>query len=198
MIWRTSVVTEGPSVSDPYARLTRDVEKVRTFLIAQGLPEHQVVVSAVETTTIRSSQRQGPQSDNGGPDIRGSVAGYHLKQSLEIRSSEIDKLTDVSRRVTQLIHQGILLESEKPQYLYTKLSETKVVILAEAARDAKDRAKQIAASTGSTVGDLRSAEMGVLQITAADSNDVTGFGVNDTESLEKDITAVVHVTFAVN
>jgi hypothetical protein len=39
--------------------------------------------------------------------------------------------------------------------------------------------------------------MGVLQITAADDNDVSEMGVNDTKSLEKDITAVVHMTFAI-
>jgi len=40
--------------------------------------------------------------------------------------------------------------------------------------------------------------MGVLQITAADSNEVSDSGVNDTSSLEKDITAVVNIGFAVD
>ncbi|MBI3484164.1 MAG: SIMPL domain-containing protein, partial [Acidobacteria bacterium] len=128
--------------------------------------------------------------------LSGPITGYHLKQSLEIRSTEIDKITAVSRQVTELINQGILLESEEPQYLYTKLAQTKVEILADAAKDAMARAQQIAASTGSRVGEVCSADMGVLQITAADSNEVSGYGMNDTKSLEKDITAVVHITFA--
>ncbi len=74
----------------------------------------------------------------------------------------------------------------------------KVEMLGEAARDARQRAEQIAGSSGSKVGEMRSAEMGVLQITAANSNDVSGSGINDTTSLEKDITAVIHVTFALN
>jgi uncharacterized protein len=40
--------------------------------------------------------------------------------------------------------------------------------------------------------------MGVMQITAADSNEVSDYGVNDTSALEKDITAVVNVSFAIN
>jgi hypothetical protein len=40
--------------------------------------------------------------------------------------------------------------------------------------------------------------MGVLQITPADSNEVSDSGMNDTSSLEKDITAVVNIGFAVD
>ena len=71
-------------------------------------------------------------------------------------------------------------------------------MLAEAARDAHDRAQQIAGSNGRKAGDLRSAQMGVLQVTAADSTQFSGEGVNDTTSLEKDITAIVHATFAID
>ena len=42
------------------------------------------------------------------------------------------------------------------------------------------------------------AKMGVLQITAADSTDVSDYGVFDTTTIENDITAVVNVSFAVN
>jgi hypothetical protein len=117
---------------------------------------------------------------------------------LEIRSAEIDKLTEVSRKVTQLINQGILLESNEPEYLYTKLAELKVVMLADAARDGRERAAQIASSAGGKVGEMRSAEMGVLQVNAADANEISGYGVNDTKSVEKDVLAVVHVTFALD
>jgi hypothetical protein len=48
------------------------------------------------------------------------------------------------------------------------------------------------------IGSVRSARMGVLQITPADSNEVSDTGMNDTSSLEKDITAVVNVGFAVD
>jgi hypothetical protein len=60
------------------------------------------------------------------------------------------------------------------------------------------RAQQVASSTGSSIGSVRTARMGVMQITAADSNEVSDAGINDTSSLEKDITAVVNVGFAVD
>jgi hypothetical protein len=195
MIWKASVTVESASLAEAYGKLSHDVEKTKAFLVGHGVPENQIVISAVSTTPIRRGKNSSSRGEDG--ETAGTVRGYNLKQSLAIRSGDIDKVTSISRQVTELIHQAILLESEEPQYLYTRIAETKVVILAEAARDAKERAQQIAGSTGSKVGEIRSAEMGVLQITAADSNEVSGYGENDTKSLEKDITAVVHVTFAI-
>ncbi len=193
IIWRASVVVEAPTLADAYSRLSRDVEKVRAFLVAKKIPESQIVISSVDARPMRKSGRA--QEYEGG-ESGGPITGYHLTQSLQIKSTEIDNITAVSRQVTELINQGILLQSDAPQYLYTKLAEVKVEILAEAAKDALARANQIASSTGSRIGEVRSADMGVLQITSADSTEVTGYGVNDTSSLEKDITAVVHVKFA--
>ncbi|MGH9747343.1 MAG: SIMPL domain-containing protein [Candidatus Acidiferrales bacterium] len=198
MIWKASVSSEAASLPEAYAKLTRDVEKTKAFLVAQGVPEDQIVTSAVTTTTLRRGPVQRTANSNAGDStaLNSQVAGYQLKQSVEVRSTDVDKVTAVSREVTELIPLGILLESEDPAYLYTHLAETKVEILAAAARDARERARQLADSTGSRVGGMRSAEMGVLQITAADANNVSDYGENDTKSLNKDITAVVHVTFA--
>jgi hypothetical protein len=203
MVWRTSVSAEAATLADAYSRLSRDVEKTRSFLVAQGFPQKQIVISAVATTPIRSSSRGAQKMQNAPEDgapasFNTRITGYTLTQSLEIRSAEIDKLTEVSRKVTQLINQGILLESNEPEYLYTKLAELKVVMLADAARDGRERAAQIASSAGGKVGEMRSAEMGVLQVNAADANEISGYGVNDTKSVEKDVLAVVHVTFALD
>jgi hypothetical protein len=166
------------------------VPRVRQYLISKGVPAEQIVVSSVTTSTQRSRDENGQET--------GAVTGYTMSQTIEVRSTDVEKITRISREVTELIDQGILLESSAPQYLYTKLGDLKIEMLAEAAKDAKARATQIASSTGSTVGSVRSARMGVMQITAADSNDVSDSGMNDTSSLEKDITAVVNVSFAVD
>lgn len=203
MVWRTSVSAEAATLADAYSRLTRDVEKTKSFLVAQGFPENQIVISAVTTTPIRSARggmqkMQVAPEDGGTASFNNRITSYTLTQSLEIRSAEIDKLTATSRKVTQLINQGILLESNEPEYLYTKLAELKVVMLADAARDARERAAQIASSAGGKVGEMRSAEMGVMQVNAADANEISGYGVNDMKSVEKDVLAVVHATFALD
>jgi hypothetical protein len=110
----------------------------------------------------------------------------------------VAKIATVAREATELINQGILIESSAPRYYYTKIGDLKVEMLGEAAKDAKERAERIASSTGNSIGSVRSAKMGVLQITAADSTDVSDYGVYDTSTVEKDMTAVVNASFAVN
>ena len=164
--------------------------KVRQYLLTQGVQPGEIKLSAIESTTLNE---RGPNGED-----TGRLSGYSLKQSVEVRSQNVARVEKLSREATELINQGILLESYPPQYVYTKLSDVKQEMLAEATKDAKARAQKIASSVGSEIGGVRSARMGVLQITPADSNDVSDSGMSDTTSVEKDITSVVSVTFAVH
>ena len=71
-------------------------------------------------------------------------------------------------------------------------------MLGRATENAKQRATSMASSTGNRIGTIRSAKMGVFQITPPTSTDVSDYGENDTSSLEKKVMAVVSVTFAIN
>lgn len=82
------------------------------------------------------------------------------------------------------------------EYLYTRLAALRVEMLAEATQDARRRAEVMAHSVGSAIGPIRAARMGVFQITPRHSTEVSGEGIYDTTSVEKNITAVVSVTFA--
>ena len=126
------------------------------------------------------------------------LKGGTFWETLPVDINDVEKIEKIAREATELINQGILLESGAPEYYYTKIADLKIEMLAEAAKDAKTRAEQVAKSTGSSIGSVRTARMGVMQITAADSNEVSDAGINDTSSLEKDIMAVVNVGFAVD
>ena len=58
------------------------------------------------------------------------------------------------------------------------------------------RAKVLVDATGGKLGGLRDVNVGVFQITAPNSTEVSDYGVYDTSTLRKDVTAVVNVTFA--
>jgi hypothetical protein len=190
VIWRSGVTYQATQLSDAYKSLSDNVPKVKQYLISKGIPENQITVSSISSQTLHEKDASGEET--------GKITGYSLRQELEVRSNDVDKISQIAREATELINQGILIESMPPEYHYTKLGDLKIEMLSEAAKDAKARAQQIASSTGSQIGSLRSAKMGVLQITPADSNEVSDSGMNDTTSLEKDITAVVNVSFEVD
>ena len=190
VVWKSAISYQAPVLSDAYRSLSEAVPKVKAYLVSKGIPENQITVSAISSQTLHAKNSDGIDTSE--------INGYSLRQELSVRSTEVQKIAQIAREATELINQGILIESMAPEYLYTKLGDLKIEMLAEAAKDAKVRAEQIAQSTGSSIGSVRTARMGVLQITAADSNEVSDSGMNDSSSLEKDITAVVNIGFAVD
>jgi uncharacterized protein len=189
VVWSAGVSYQAPTLADAYRQLSENVPRVKQYLIAKGIPDNEITISSITTTPLRKTDGNGQETSE--------VAGYSLRQQLEVRSTNVDKIAQIAREATELINQGILIESNSPQYLYTKLGDLKVEMLGEAAKDAKTRAERIAASTGNTIGTVRNAKMGVMQITAADSTEVSDAGISDTSSIDKDITAVVNIGFAV-
>lgn len=190
VIWKAGVSYQAPVLADAYRSLSENVPRVKAYLVSKGIPENEITISSISSQTLHARDSDGQDT--------GQINGYSLRQELEVRSNDVDKIARVAREATELINQGILLESMAPAYHYTKLGEEKITMLAEAAKDAKKRAEQVAASTDSSIGSVRTARMGVLQITPADSNDVSDSGMNDTSSLDKDITAVVNLSFEIN
>jgi hypothetical protein len=187
--WRAEVSTQAPTMKEAYNQLSTQVPRVVEYLGGKGIRAGQIVVSSVRTRPFHPR-------DEHGMEIHDQVTGYLMSQEITIRSDEVNKVTQVSREATELINQGILVASRDPQYYYTKLSGLKIQMLAEASKDARVRAEQIAASTGAKVGALRGARMGVMQINPAGSSKVSAEGNNDTSSLEKDVIAVVTAGFA--
>ncbi|HKP81620.1 MAG TPA: SIMPL domain-containing protein [Pyrinomonadaceae bacterium] len=190
VIWRSAISYQAPTLSEAYRSLAEAVPRVKAYMVSKGIAENQITVSSISSQTLHGRNSDGIETSD--------ITGYSLRQELQVRSTEVEKIGQIAREATELINQGILLESMAPEYLYTKLGDLKIEMLAEAAKDAKRRAEQIAQSTDSSIGTVRTARMGVLQITAADSTDVSDSGMNDTSSLEKDITAVVNIGFAVD
>ena len=190
VVWRSAISYQAPTLSEAYRSLAEAVPRVKAYMVSKGIAENQITVSSISSQTLHGRSSDGVETSE--------ITGYSLRQELSVRSIEVEKIGQIAREATELINQGILLESMAPEYLYTKLGDLKIEMLAEAAKDAKRRAEQIAQSTDSSIGTVRTARMGVLQITAADSTDVSDSGMNDTSSLEKDITAVVNIGFAVD
>jgi hypothetical protein len=190
VLWNAGVSAQGPALADAYKQLSDSIPRIKQYLLSKGIPEDQMTVSAITTTPQKRADTNGNETSE--------IIGYTLLQQIEVRSNDVAKVAQVAREATELINQGILIESKPPQYYYTQIGDLKVEMLGEAAKDAKERAEKIASSTGNSIGAVRSARMGVLQITAADSTDVSDYGVYDTSTIEKDMTAVVNISFAVD
>ena len=169
-------------------------------MVSKGYTEDKIKFSAISTTTLYESKQQssydyeysGKKTSTGG-----KVIGYRLVQGVSVESQDVDKIDLLSREVTELINQGVEINSNPPRYLYTKIGDLKIEMIGLATQDAKNRAEQIAQSTDNKVGEVRSSKTGVMQINAKNESQVSDYGVNDNSSLEKTITSVVNISFSI-
>lgn len=188
MIWRVSVSSQQPTAQAAYQELKTRSERLRGYFKDKQVPDNVITPSSIDTSTV-------PEVVNGRET--GKILAYRLNQRYEIRSSDVERISQLSQQATELINEGIPIVSEAPEYLYTQLSKLRVEMVADATKDAKARAEAIARSTGNRIKAVRSAKTGVFQITSRNSTAVSDSGIYDTSSLDKDITAVVSVEFGV-
>lgn len=189
LVWKASFSRRAPVMTAAFERLKADLQTVKAYLIRQGVKEQEMVVAPTTTEVLYKKNEKGNNTND--------IEGYLLAQEIEVRSHDVAHVTEISRQATELIETGIELISQPPEYFYTKLAELKLAMLKEATENARKRAEHMAAAAGGTIGTMRSARMGVFQITPVNSYDVSDWGMNDTSSLEKKVNAVVNVEFAI-
>jgi uncharacterized protein len=188
IIWRVSISSQQPTAQAAYQELKTRSERLQRYFKDKQVPDNTITPSSIDTSTV-------PEVVNGRET--GKILAYRLNQRYEIRSSDVERISQLSQQATELINEGIPIVSEAPEYLYTQLSKLRVEMVADATKDAKARAEAIARSTGNKIGAVRSAKTGVFQITPRNSTAVSDSGIYDTSSVDKDITAVVSVEFGV-
>lgn len=201
--WEGTITSRDPNLVKAYEKLKRDADLAAAFLKKAGINDREVTFSAI--TTEKIFQREvipPPAAGESGSASRSPavvqtsrIEMYVLRQTISIESRDMEKVPAMSRSVTSLIKDGIEIESYAPRYVYSKLSELKIDMLADATRDATARATQIVNNANGSLGRLVEAKMGVMQINPKGVTDVSDTGNNDTSSLEKEILAVVTVTF---
>jgi len=130
-------------------------------------------------------------------EIRKSV-GFRAFQVVSVSSSNVQQIEKASREITSLLEKNVNVTSNEPSYYYTRLGELKLEMLAEAAKDARNRAENILSSAGNTqIGPLVDSSMGIININPANSTETSTEGNNDTTSYEKDIITIVRAEYVV-
>ena len=187
IVWSAKISAVEPDLAHAFDSLQAGTEKTLAYLKKEGISEKELIVSSIATLKRRGRDEKGRETEK--------VVAYELSQEVQIRSTDVNRVAEVARKITGLIKEGVMLESDSPRYIYTKLADLKIDMLAEATKDATARARQIAGNSGADLGSILDARMGVMQINPIHTNDVSGTGNNDTTSLDKEITAVVTARF---
>ncbi len=194
IVWSGNYSRKMMDLKAAYAQLKADEQTIRSYLLGKGVKESEIVFSAVGI-----EKEFNTRYDSEGRMLGTDFTGYKLMQSVSVDSRDIDKVEKISREVTELIQSGIEFNSSSPAYYYSKLSELKIDLLAKASADAKERAQTIARNSGSDLGGIKKATMGVFQITGQNSNEDYSYGgVFNTSSKNKTASITIRIDYAVD
>ena len=165
IVWEGRFSQMSENLETAYNQLNRDKNTVKSYLIEKGIKEENIVFNSVQTDEQREQKYQN------GNYVGSIFKGYQLTQSVKIESNDVELIESVSREITELLNKGVQFNSTPPRYYYTKLADLKIEMISKATEDARVRAEKIAENSGGTLGELKSANMGVFQITGQNSGE---------------------------
>lgn len=194
IVWRGSFSKKDMELKQAYSELNKDQKTIRKYLTSKGVKGDEIVFEAVDI-----QKDYVYEYDVNGQTRNSMFNGYILTQNLKIQSKNVDVVENISREVTELIDAGIELNSFSPEYYYTKLAELKIQMIEAATKDAHNRAEKIAINSGSKLGTLKNAEMGVFQITGENSSEEFSWGGNfNTSSKKKTANITIRLKYNIN
>jgi uncharacterized protein len=184
-IWRGSYVVEAETLLEAQQLIQSNRTLVSQFISAAGVSAPTFLPVSIEELKKTKKDPEGWSQQR--------LSGYRLTQGVRVESTNVDTVARLD--TTPLLEQGVVFTTEPPQFIYTSVAEAKLEMLAEAAKDARARAEQIATQGGRGIAQLHDADQGVFQITPRHESATSWQGENDTSAREKTITAVVTASF---
>jgi len=189
---------EGADRTVDYVALKGGAEKVVAFLKTKGVKEDEIQTESASITEEFETIKEDKVLPGANVPLhseRKESRGFSASQVVSVSSTNVALIEKASGEITTLLEQGVDVTSHEPNYYYTRLGEMKLEMLAE---DARARAENILNSAGNTgVGKLVYADMGIININAANSTETSNEGNNGTSSRDKEIITIVHAEFEV-
>jgi hypothetical protein len=179
-VWALNFRRAGGQFGEVQRALADDRDRVLQFLKGRGFTETEIEVRPLQVQDLFAREYGG----NNQP-LRFQGTGQVL-----VKTDKTDAVAAAALAVDPLIQAGVQLGGSNdgqsgPRYQLRGFNEVKAPLLAEATRNAREQAQKFAAEAGASLGPLRSANQGVIQIGGAD-----GQGFDDGSSRIKRLRVV--------
>ncbi len=180
-----SRIVKVSNLKSGYTQIAQDLTIVKQFLKDQGIDDKNVTISTVSMFENYNYNNNNTQAEK----------EYTISQTVEVSSSDINQITSLAQKTQDLINKGVIFSTNAVEYYYAKLPELRVSLLSDAIKDAQARAQKMAEATGKSVGSLKSAASGVVQVLPANSLEVSDYGTYDTSKVNKNVMVTVKASF---
>jgi hypothetical protein len=184
-LWPLRFVATDDRLDVAQTAIARSHDAVIAFLERHGIDREKVEVQGLEVTDVlANAYRDGP-----------AASRYIIAQTLMVRSEDAELVRAASQKVGELVDAGVVLSSQSgpitPTYLFTRLTELKPEMIAEATTNARHAAEQFANDSGSRILGIRRANQGLFELLPRDR--VTG--VSEESQVNKTVRVVATVEY---
>lgn len=194
IVWEGSYKRKKENLKDAFAAITNDKKIVEKFLSDNEVLTEEIIFGPVSTEEVFETIF----SQNG--DVIGEkFIGYNLSQDIMIESNNVLNIEKVSRKITEVLNNGVQFYSHNPRYYFTELASLKLDLISKATEDARLRAENIVEQSGTVLSDLVDADMGVLQIVGQNSDENYSWGGSfNTSSKKKTASITIDLRYTVD
>ncbi len=186
-LWPLRLVASGNDLAAAQAQITRSYEAVLAFLKRNGID-----ASATQLQNLQVSDSTTNQYQREGAGPR-----FVIEQTVIVRMNKPEVVRDASQRVGELVAAGVVLSqggeygAGGPTFVFNRLNDLKPAMIAEATSNARAAAEQFARDSGSGLGGIRQANLGVFVILPRDQAP----GLNESSQLQKIVRVVSTVQY---
>ncbi len=164
--WPLELTVSGNELGELQKTLERQTKILQDFFSDLEFTDDELTVGAPTIQDNRALLYGGQNAYN--------QDRYIAKVDFNLRTTKIDKMSEVMYKVPSIVGQGLVIGSKNTwqpvQYIYTKLNEVKPEMIEEATKNAREAAEKFARDSGSEVGKIKSANQGYFSITDLDQN----------------------------
>lgn len=186
-LWTITVNEQAIDLPTAIGRANAAIDLVTEYLSANGITDEQLSFGGL-STSVNYEYVDG--------NFTGNVLGYGAYRELKVRADDVDLVDRLSRGIGSVLESGYAISAYAPEYYITLLPELRPQLLEEAVADALARAEAMVSVTGGEVTGVRTVRSGPFQVSSPDSVEVSDYGLYDTSTIDKTVTATVTVTFA--
>ncbi|NCC94435.1 MAG: SIMPL domain-containing protein [Opitutae bacterium] len=185
-LWPIHFAATDDELNKAQAGIRASREKIMAFLTGHGIDAASVKVHRFSVTDqYANAYRSGPVQSR-----------FIIQQALIVRSTKPELIEEVCQDIGALVDAGVVLSDEGsmnggPTYLFTRLSDHKPAMIAEATANARKAAEQFSADAGGRPGAIRRASQGVFVILPRDQAP----GIEEQGQREKTVRVVTTIDY---
>lgn len=186
-VWRLSVTGSADTPAAALDIVDGGITTLEKFLTDATIGEDEITRGSV-SVYANKEWVDGNQT--------GNVLSYEASRELILRSTNVDLVVSLTSELSQVLAAGVSISTAGPEYYFDALEELRPELLAEAMKDAEDRAAVLLGAVGSSLGEVRSVSTSPFQVTTQDATNVDTGGYYDTTTVQKTVVATVTAEFA--